>query len=139
LDASSDGLAIKKMIAAGAGLPLHFLAEPESSTRTTAEAADTATLRRFEQRQRFMQWMIADLLRAVVARRALVDPRVDPQAEIRILAGDISARDNQSLAEAGGKVAEVAQVLYAQGLIDQDEMLRLIYRFLGEGGNHVEE
>ncbi|KUK47923.1 MAG: hypothetical protein XD74_1478 [Actinobacteria bacterium 66_15] len=139
LDASSDGLAIKKMIAAGAGLPLHFLAEPESSTRTTAEAADTATLRRFEQRQRFMQWMIADLLRAVVTRRALVDPRVDPQAEIRILAGDISARDNQSLAEAGSKVAEVAQVLYAQGLIDQDEMLRLIYRFLGEGGNHVEE
>jgi len=139
LDASSDGLAIKKMIAAGAGLPLHFLAEPESSTRTTAEAADTATLRRFEQRQHFMQWMLADLLRAVVARRALVDSRIDPHAEIRILAGDISARDNQSLAEAGHKVAEVAQSLYGQGLIDKEEMLRLIYRFLGEGGNHVEE
>jgi len=138
LDAASDGLAIKKMIAAGAGLPLHFLAEPESSTRTTAEAADSATLQRFAQRQCFMQWMLADLLHAAVSRRALVDPRVDPQAEIRILAGDISARDNQSLAEAGSKVAEVAQALYAQGLIDQEEMLRLIYRFLGEGGSHVE-
>ena len=138
LDAASDGLAIKKMIAAGAGLPLHFLAEPESSTRTTAEAADGPTLQRFAQRQRFMQWMLADLLHAAVSRRALVDPRVDPQAEIRILAGDISARDNQSLAEAGSKMAEVAQTLYAQGLIDQEEMLRLIYRFLGEGGSHVE-
>jgi len=138
LDASSDGLAIKKMIAAGVGLPLHFLAEPESSTRTTAEAADGATLQRFAHRQRFLQWMLADILRAAVSRRALVDTRVDPQAEIRILAGDISARDNQSLAEAGSKVAEVAQALYAQGLIDQDELLRLIYRFLGEGGSHVE-
>ena len=43
-----------------------------------------------------------------------------------------------ALAEAGSKVAEVAQALYAQGLIDQDELLRLIYRFLGEGGSHVE-
>ena len=97
-----------------------------------------ATLQRFAHRQRFLQWMLADILRAAVSRRALVDTRVDPQAEIRILAGDISARDNQSLAEAGSKVAEVAQALYAQGLIDKDELLRLIYRFLGEGGSHVE-
>jgi hypothetical protein len=27
------------MIAAGAGIPMHFLAEPEGATRTTAEAA----------------------------------------------------------------------------------------------------
>jgi hypothetical protein len=38
-EAGADGLALKKMVAAGAGVPLHFLAEPESSTRTTAEAA----------------------------------------------------------------------------------------------------
>jgi hypothetical protein len=51
-DANEDGLALKKMIAAGAGLPLHFLAEPESATRTTAEAADGAAFRRLEERQR---------------------------------------------------------------------------------------
>jgi hypothetical protein len=32
-DANEDGLALKKMIAAGCGLPLHFLAEPEGSNR----------------------------------------------------------------------------------------------------------
>ena len=37
-EASEDGLALKKMIAAGSGNPLHFLAEPESATRTTAES-----------------------------------------------------------------------------------------------------
>ena len=43
-EAEADGLAIKRMIAAGVGLPMHYLAEPESSTRTTAEAAGTPPL-----------------------------------------------------------------------------------------------
>jgi len=38
-EAGADGLALKRMIAIGAGIPLHYLAEPEESTRTTAEAA----------------------------------------------------------------------------------------------------
>jgi len=56
-DANEDGLSLKKMIAAGTGLPLHFLAEPESATRTTAEAAGGPTFRRFEQRQRYFMWL----------------------------------------------------------------------------------
>ena len=44
-DANEDGLSIKKIIAIGAGIPIHFLAEPESSTKTTAEAAGTPALR----------------------------------------------------------------------------------------------
>ncbi|HOE34417.1 MAG: hypothetical protein GX415_03065 [Chloroflexi bacterium] len=138
LDASTDGLAIKKMIAAGVGLPLHFLAEPESSTRTTAEASGGPTLRRFEQRQRVLRWILEDVLRAALRRRARVDASVNPTASFHVQAGDISARDNGALAEAGSKAAAVAQELYAQGLIDKAELLRLIYRFLGEGGEYVE-
>lgn len=132
LDASTDGLAIKKMIAAGVGVPLHFLAEPESSTRTTAEAAGGPTYRRFEQRQRFLQWLVEDVLRVVLNRRACFDSAIDPQTPIQIYAGDIASRDNATLAEAGRAVAEMAQSLYQQGLIDAPEMLRLVYRFLGE-------
>ncbi len=62
-EAGEDGLAIKRMIAAGAGLPLHFLAEPESATRTTAESAGGPTFRHFEQRQRHFLWMLSDLAR----------------------------------------------------------------------------
>ncbi len=138
LDASTDGLAIKKMIAAGVGLPLHFLAEPESSTRTTAEASGGPTLRRFEQRQRSLRWILEDVLRAALRRAARVDARLNPEAAFQVLAGDISARDNGALAEAGSKAAAVAQELYAQGLIDKAEVLRLVYRFLGEGGEYVE-
>ena len=67
-----------------------------------------------------------------------MDARLNPEAAFQVLAGDISARDNGALAEAGSKAAAVAQELYAQGLIDKAEVLRLVYRFLGEGGEYVE-
>ena len=132
LDAQTDGLAIKKMIAAGAGVPMHFLAEPEGSTRTTAEASGGPTYRRFEQRQRYFLWMLADLVHVVVSRRALVDGRVDPDVEIEVHGVDISARDNLTLAQSGKEVGVLFTKLYKAGLIDAREYLRVVYRFVGE-------
>jgi len=132
LDAQTDGLAIKKMIAAGAGVPMHFLAEPEGATRTTAEAAGGPTYRRFEQRQRYFLWLLADLLRVVTARRALVDGRVDPKAPGAVHGADISARDNLALSQSGAKIGPLFEGLYGAGLIDAREYLRVVYRFVGE-------
>jgi len=132
LDAQTDGLAIKKMIAAGAGVPMHFLAEPEGATRTTAEAAGGPTYRCFEQRQRFFLWLLSDLLRVVVTRRALIDGRVDLRAAITMHGADISARDNLALAQSGGEVGHLFESLYNAGLIDAREYLRVVYRFVGE-------
>jgi len=99
-DAEKDGLALKKMIAAGAGIPLHFLAEPESATRTTAEAAGGPTYRRFEQRQEHFLWMIEDILRVVAARRAMLDARLKGKIDLSVTGADISSRDNASLSQA---------------------------------------
>lgn len=140
-EAGLDGLALKKMIAAGAGLPLHFLAEPESSTRTTAEAAGGPTYRRFEQRQRFFLWLIGDILRAVVRRRALAERglppevRVDAQAEIEVHGADLSARDNVALGLAGNHILAVLGELRDRALIDDAELLRVAYRFFGESAD----
>jgi hypothetical protein len=131
-DAGTDGLALKKMICAGAGIPLHFLAEPEGSTRTTAEAAGGPTYRHFEQRQRFFMWLLDDLLKVVVARRALVDKRVSRNADIELHGADISARDNVSLAMASSNMLPALRELRDRRLIDDAEMLRLAYRFCGE-------
>jgi hypothetical protein len=131
-EAGTDGLALKKMLAAGAGVPLHFLAEPEGSTRTTAEAAGGPTYRRFEQRQEQFLWMLGDLLKTVVQRRSLVDGRVSRKAEIQVHAPDISSRDNLSLATAVNNVLPTLCELRNRGLIDDAEMLRLAYRFCGE-------
>ncbi len=131
-DANTDGLALKKMIASGAGVPLHFLAEPESSTRTTAEAAGGPTYRHFEQRQRFFLWMLGDLLRVAANRRALVDRRVSVRAEVRLQGADISARDNVALGLAASSLVSAMGSLRDRGLIDDAEMLRMVYRFAGE-------
>ncbi len=130
--ANEDGLALKKMIAAGAGFPLHFLAEPESSTRTTAEAAGGPTFRRFEQRQRFFTWLLQDLLAVAVRRRALVDHHVSISAPIEVQAADISSRDNVSLAMATMNIFGVLKDLRDRKLVDDAELLRLVYRFAGE-------
>jgi hypothetical protein len=131
-EAGTDGLALKKMICAGAGIPLHFLAEPEGSTRTTAEAAGGPTYRHYEQRQRFFLWLLSDLLQAVVARRALVDGRVSRRADIELHGADISSRDNISLSMAANNVLPALRELRDRRLIDDAEMLRLAYRFCGE-------
>jgi hypothetical protein len=131
-DANTDGLALKKMIASGAGIPLHFLAEPESATRTTAEAAGGPTFRHFEQRQNYFCWLLGDILRVVINRRSLVDRHISKTAKVEVIGGDISARDNASLSVAANNVANVFVQLHDRGLIDNSELLRLVYRFAGE-------
>lgn len=137
-DAATDGLALKKMIAAGAGLPLHFLAEPESATRTTAEAAGGPTYRHFEQRQEFFVWLLKDLLRAVLGRRAFFDRFIRPDEELTLSGADISARDNAALAAASSEILATLTTLRDRRLIDDAELLRLVYRFAGETVN-IEE
>jgi hypothetical protein len=131
-EAAEDGLSMKKMISAGAGIPLHFIAEPESATRTTAEAAGGPTYRRYQQRQLYFLWMIEDLIKAVLRRRKLVDRRINLAAQVRISGSDISARDNASLAAAASTTIGSFLALREQELIDDAELLRMAYRFAGE-------
>jgi len=131
-EAAEDGLALKKMVAVGAGLPMHFLAEPESATRTTAEASGGPTFRHLQQRQIFFMWMIEDIVRAVLRRRRYFDRQINPDADIEITGADLSARDNAALASAAATVAAAFLPLYERGLIDDSEILRVIYSFGGE-------
>jgi len=131
-EAAADGLALKKMIAAGAGIPLHFLAEPESSTRTTAESAGEPAMRFFAQRQAFFLQMVADLARAAVRRYGCVNQRLDVSAPVEVLGTDLSSRDNAALAGAAGAVLDSWLALYDRGLVDATELLRMAYRFAGE-------
>ena len=135
LDAANDGLAIKKLIASGVGIPLHFLAEPEDANRTTAEAAGGPTFRRFEQRQRYFVWMLQDLLKIIVSRRRMVDPRLDPEQAIEVSGADISARDNVAHSIAAVNVMNAVERLKDMGLISDRELLRVVYRFAGERGD----
>jgi hypothetical protein len=131
-DANTDGLAIKKMIATGAGIPLHFMAEPEGTNKTTAESAGGPTFRHFEQRQEFFTWLVKDVARVVIRRRATVDKRVKGDAPVDVRGADLSSRDSIALAQASAEIINAFTGLYEKGLIDGSELVRLAYRFAGE-------
>ena len=119
-------------MALGRGLPLHYLAEPESSTRTTADAAGTPTFKRLERRQEFFKARVHELLRVVVQRRLAKDERVNPEAKITIKAADISERDNAALALAVNQIITAMRPLVTDGFLTAEEYMRWVYRFGGE-------
>lgn len=131
-EAGEDGLALKKMISAGSGNPLHFLAEPESATRTTAEASGGPTFRRYEQRQKYFTYMITQIAEIARQRKAAFSHKISKNAELSVKPSDISARDNVSLATAAGRIFDTFAALRDRALVDDAEFLRMVYRFSGE-------
>jgi hypothetical protein len=131
-DASEDGLALKKMIAVGAGIPPHYLAEPESSTRTTAEAAGTPTFRGLEQTQAFFLDILSELAAIAVTYRKRFNNKVNPASQIQAIGPDITERDNSSLALAVSRIYPAVSELFDRNGIDETELLRIVYRMAGE-------
>jgi hypothetical protein len=131
-EASQDGMAIKKMIAAGVALPLHYLAEPESSTRTTAESAGLAVFKHLEQRQRVLFAIVGELAEVALRRRAFTDRKVKVDAAVTVTGSEVSVRDNDALAGAAVQAMSAFGALRERGLIDDRELLRVVYRFAGE-------
>jgi hypothetical protein len=131
-DASMDGTAIKKMIASGVGFPMHWLAEPEGSTRTTAEAAGTPTFRTLEETQDDFFEMIIEMARAACEVRSKINKTVDAKAEIKVGGPDITERDNATLALALGRAYPQLADLFDREGIDDKEFLRLVYKMFAE-------
>ncbi len=133
-EAEMDGLALKRMIAAGVGMPLHFLAEPESATRTTAESASAPTFKRFKRRQQYLANVVQTLLQSVYAlQRANFQLTSTPACPaIHILTPDITEKDNATLAIAVQRIVTAFAPLYNAKLIEPKEFIRLVYRFVAE-------
>jgi hypothetical protein len=131
-DASVDGLSVKKMIAGGVGFPLHWLAEPESATRTTAEAAGTPSFRTLEEAQQEFFEMLEDVARIALEIRARTDNSVNPQAPIVVSGPDITERDNATLALALGRAYPQLADMFDRDLIAAEEVLRIAYKMFAE-------
>jgi hypothetical protein len=131
-DASVDGLAIKKMISAGVGFPLHYLAEPESATSTTAEAAGTPTFRTLEETQDEFFEMLIDMARVAVEVRSRTDKTVDASAIITVDGPDITERDNATLALALGRAYPNLSDMFDRDAIEPKEFMRLTYKMFAE-------
>ena len=54
--------------------------------------------------------------------------------DIKVHPGDLSGRDNVTLAMAGSKLTSAFQTLYDLGGVSLEEMVCVLYRFIGEEG-----
>ena len=128
-DASNDGMAIKKMIMNGAGQPMHWHAEGESSISTTAEAAGTPTFRTLEETQNDFFEMLIEMAKVAVKVKGL---QLTEGKTIWVEGPDITERDNATLALALGRAYPNLADLYDRDGIDSKEFMRLIYKMFAE-------
>src|SRR5689334_1316063 len=98
-DAKEDGRAIKLMIAAGAGVPEHYLSDSAQGNRATAVEMSLPTLLKFQRRQRLLRRIICSLLDRVILeahKAGRLDSQRDSSYDVTF--PEIDVQDNQQLA-----------------------------------------
>jgi len=132
-DASPDGLALRLAIAAGADIPLHYLGEGQTATRTTAEAMGDPTRRHYRMRQLDFAAMLCSLAEQAYLRRCEV-LGVHRTFEVKVEAEmpDVSREDNGALATAANTIVQAFATMANHGWIDDETAVRLAFKFAGE-------
>lgn len=132
-DAEPDGRALRLAIAAGSNVPLHFLAEGSSATRSTASEMGDPTHRHYRMRQQDFSGFLLDLCAQAWRRYEQVRglaPLEDLGLEVE--APDVSRADNGALATAAKTIVEAFAVMRSNGWIDDEHAVRLAFKFAGE-------
>jgi len=134
-EAEADGKALRLIIAAGAGVPLHFLSEGESATKATAAEMGGPTFRHYRNRQLHFVGLLLELVR-LCARRAADLGRLrwpaDGDLRLRYVLPDLTREDNLQLAEALVRAAEGLGAMVDRGWLDQETAKRLALKFAAE-------
>ena len=132
-DASADGKAIRLMIAAGAGVPLHFLAEGESATRATAAEMGDPTYRHYYRRQLMLGQMLTGLLRLAIRRaNARGRGRHGTDLKLRCRFPDITKHDNVQMAQAALLISRALEIMADNGWVDRETAITMAMKFAGE-------
>lgn len=129
-----DGRAMRIMLAAGAGVPLHFLAEPEHTNRATAAEMHGPTLRHFENRQLMVGAVLCDIAR----RAALLSGRFPKVAEINAIFEDLTTVDNLKIAQAASSMVTALSVARDRDWITDETAKATLRAYIGlkqEGTN----
>ncbi len=132
-DVESDGRALKLMIAAGAGVPEHYLADGGNANRATAAEMTLPTLLRFKRRQQVMEHMLRAILDRVIleAKRAGTLPaNVDETYTLSF--PEVKVADNLMLAQATATMVSALTSAKEQGWVSDETAMRLIFQFSGE-------
>ena len=102
-DVERDGHALRLMIAAGAGVPLHFLAEGQDTNVATAREMARPTLRHYGRRQLVVGEMFEDIANEALRRSGRFG---EGPWGVRAVFEDLSRRDTEESARATKAGAE---------------------------------
>lgn len=131
----SDGKAIKMMIAVGAGLPEHYLAEGGNVNKATAAEMGLPTLKRFERRQDYLGFLLRSILDRVLAEAeaaGLLSARLDKGYDI--IFPPIDVDDGAGVAAAVAQLVPALQAAKQEGWLVDATAVKLLHRFLGGDG-----
>ncbi len=132
-DVAADGRALKLMIAAGAGLPEHYLAEGGHVNRATAAEMGLPTLRRFQRRQelfgRYLRRLVARAIQGKQDAGAL-DANVD--TAFRVVFQELQPDVAHVAGPHAESFARSLQLAQTEGWLEAEDAARLFRRFLAE-------
>jgi hypothetical protein len=133
-DVKDDGKALRLMIAAGAGIPLHYLGEGETATRATAREMVGPTVRHYQHRQMFFCDLLLDVVEkaAYRARRAGRMHRPRGGLQLSYTVSDLEEEDNLKLAQAASEIVGYLDAMKSHGWITTRKAMELAYKFAGE-------
>lgn len=132
-DAKEDGRAIKLMIAAGAGVPEHYLADSSQGNRATAAEMGLPTLLKFQRRQRLIRRIVRTILdRVIVEAQQAGRLAKDIDTSYDVTFPEIDVEDNQQLATSVNYLVNALVTARQQGWLSDETAMRLLFKFAGE-------
>jgi hypothetical protein len=135
-DAAPDGRALRMILSAGSGMPLHWMGEPEGSTRTTARESALPTFQHLAARQVQFVWVLKDIVRQAAARAAALGHLslrgVPEDLGLREVVEDLTREDNLALAQAAREIAQALTLMADRGWADDAMARAWIAKFAGE-------
>lgn len=132
-DVQEDGLALRLMIAAGAGVPLFWLSEAEHTARGTAGEMASPSLRHFRQRQLFFGWAMRRLAVRALHRRGLTAVTL---ADVRAEFSELDPMESLSVAQSVFQLSNGLQVAQQMGWVDADAARSIFTHYVGELSNY---
>jgi len=133
-DVRADGHALKLMIAAGAGLPEHYLGEGGNVNRATAAEMGLPTMKRFQRRQEYFRHVLQRIARRVLENAALAGQLSARQAArpATVVFEELQERDRAEMAAAMSAFTQALATATDRGWLAPAEARQLWWRYLGE-------
>jgi hypothetical protein len=132
-DASEDGRAIKLMVAVGATLPEHYLADGDNGNRATASEMSLPTLLKFKRRQKIIRYMLCIIIDRVIAeaqKAGKLGPRIDTSYDITF--PEIDSGEHNALAQGMNWLLPALQTAKSQGWLSNETAMKIMFEFCGE-------